>query len=170
MIAVFRAAKGDVDSHPVLALRSFLVLLLFVPSYNYCVYPLGALYVDMIWYLRWHLSPFLFSYKVPSLFFLVPSVLIPCIGYVAAGWIVARVHRPYEASFTLMNAILIILVGTSQVFWFVEHMNPPRECGPLFLTLVHFRAVPLVLFAVSYLIGGFWARSRQQRVRACYEL
>lgn len=160
LIAVSRSADGDVRCHPVLALRALLVLVLSVLSYNYCIArPLDLLYGDLMWYLRWHLTPSVFTDQSPLLFYVpigVLGILVPCIGYVAAGWIVARVHRPHQASFTLMNAAIIVLVGACQLIWFFEY-TPPRF-GELPQSYWYFRVAVLLLFAVSSLVGGLWQR------------
>lgn len=163
LVAVSRSADGDVRSDPLLALRALLVLVLLVLGYNYCIArPLDLLYGDLMWYLRWHLTPSVFTDQSPLLFFLpigVVGILIPCMGYIAAGWLVARIHRPYQASFTLMNAILIVLVGSCQLIWFFEH-TPPRF-GELPQSYWHFRVGVLLLFALSNLVGGLWQRGNR---------
>lgn len=162
-IAVLRTTVADVRSHPVLALRAFVLMVLCVLCYEFCLLqPFSILTRDLIWKLNprllhpGHSTLFTFSYL-----FLVLEVLAPCIGYVLAAQIVARFHRPHQAVFTLVNAMLVLFVGALQLVWLIE--RNPHGYLPRFPSYVYFRIELLLLFVVSTLVGGLWEREKHTR-------
>lgn len=163
-IAVLRTTVADVRSHPVLALRAFVLMVVCVLCYqHFFVRPLDALTSDLIWKLNprllhpEHFTIFTFSY-----FFLVLEVLAPCIGYMIGARIVARLHHPHQTAFTVLNATLILFVNALELLWFVER-NPRHQ----WFSFKVFYFVPLfLLLAVSTLVGGLWKSEGRARAQA----
>jgi hypothetical protein len=111
----------------------------------------------------------IFPYKVSVPVFLSfpPAVLVPCLGLAIGSWLVARLHRPYQAAVTLVNAALVLAAGmvtfvikVVRTFRYIE--NHPRVLyGPhyfWFYVVVSFWAFELVLYVVSTLAAGLWNR------------
>lgn len=154
-IAVLRSTVTDVRSHPVLALRAFVLMVVCVLCFQYGLMPLFDVLVrDVIWKLNprllypEHVTYFSFAYN-----FLVLQVLVPCIGYVIGARIVARLHRSHQAPFTLFNAALILLVNNAlALLWFVVHPGHLQ----LFSSYLCYSVPPILLFTLSTIVGGLW--------------
>ena len=154
-IAVLRTLVADVRSHPVLALRAFVLLVVCVLCFQYTLIPLfDILARDVIWKLNpgllyaEHFTYFSFSYN-----FIVLRVLAPCVGYVIGARIVARLHRSHHAAFAVLNAVLILFVNNAlALLWFVVHPGHLQW----FSSYVFFSEPSFLLFTVSTLVGGLW--------------
>jgi hypothetical protein len=165
-IAVLRTTVADVRSHPVLALRAFVLMVVCVLCYQYCMIPpFDILTRDLIWKLNprllypEHFTLFTFSYH-----FFVLQALAPCMGYVIGARIVARLHRSHQAAFTLFNAALVLFVNNAlELLWSISHN--PRHLRWFSSYVFYF--VPLfLLFAMSTLVGGLWKLKSRKPAQA----
>ena len=156
-IAVLRTTVADIRSHPLLALRAFVLMVACVLCYQYCLLrPLGLFASDVLWWLRWSSPLFFFGLRYKLLAFTFGTligVLAPCMGYIIGARIVARLHRSHQAAFTLLNAALVLFVGMLELLWFVEHNPRHLQWFPF---SVYYRVPLLLLFVMSTLLGGFW--------------
>ena len=165
-IAVLRTTIADVRSHPVLALRAFVLMVLCVLCLQYfLIPPFDTVTGDVIWKLNPRLlNPEHFTYFSFVYYVLVPRVVAPCIGYVIGARIVARLHRSHQAAFTLSNAVLILFVNNALAFlWFITH-HPHR--WQWFSTYLFFSVPSFLLFTASTLAGGFWKLKSRKPAQA----
>jgi hypothetical protein len=170
VMAALRSTFAEIQSHWILALRAAIFGGVFLFCFNYCIVrPFGQFYTDVMW----NVDPILVSggWSFRTLLFItfLPDVPVLCLGFAVGSWIVARLHRPYKAAFTLMNAAVVLVVGTVQIVVGVvrlyiyvgnyqkRHYDPdPHHFW--FYVIVCFWVFELSLFVASTLAGGLWNR------------
>lgn len=166
-MAALRSTSAEIRSHWILALRATIFGWVFLLCYQYCIVrPFGELYRDLLWNVDPYLATGGLSFSTLLFRNFLPKVLVPCLGFAIGSWIVARLHRPYQAAFTLMNAVLVFAVETVQfvvgvVRFSIYIENHQKGYGPhhfWFYVIVCFWGFELVLIVISTLAGGFWRR------------
>lgn len=163
-IAVFRTTVADVRSHPLLALRAFVLMVVCVLCFQYCLLPLFDFLARS---LTWKLNPLLLDNERPTHFSLAYlaalRVFAPCIGYTIGARIVTRFHRAHQFAFTLLNATLVLFVDALEVLiWAITHNLSHLKWIPF---CVYYAAL-FLLFAVSTLVGGLWMERSQKASQA----
>ena len=161
-VAVLRATLSDVRSHPVLVLKASLLMAVSVLCYDSLLHGLQLFCDDVMW----KLSPVVFyPERITRLKFMINTalnVVAPAAGYAVGARVVSRFHRGHQTTFTLVNTLLVCVVGALQLLWLVEH--DPSRVRPWFPYYVYYREGILALFIISTLLGGLWKQKSTRKL------
>ena len=153
LIAIVVATADVLREHKVITVRTILLgwAALYCSAYLIAL-PSSKLYLV----LRELGLPHLFWWQH---YYSYPIVLIPCVGFAASGWIVARLHRRHYAS-------MVLVFRASFLLWTLPEflrLTGDSISNPRYLAYLFIETINVGLAAISVLLVGLWGGQWQEK-------